>query len=181
MLFRFVVNVSENDYREYNEFCRFKAPHAKAYLLRLRVIVGGIFLAFILFHLIHFSYSVASLIVCAMLLIACVLYQLLIIPLMKLSIKNSIKIMKKNAKLPYSTCSVVEFYDDRLVEICPNSKSEVGYSMVERISVLGGKAIYIHISNVTAYIIPFACFESDGQYGEFMEFIKTKNANITVY
>ncbi len=181
MKFRFVVNVSENDYCEYNEFCRFKTPLAKKYLLRLRLIIGGIFMAFILFHLIRFSYSVASLIGCALLMIVGVVYQLLMIPLMRLSIKNSIKLMKKNAKLPYSPCSVVEFYDDRLVEICPNNKSEVGYSMVERISVVGGKAVYIHVSSASAYIIPFASFESGGQYAEFMEFIKTKNANITAY
>ncbi len=181
MKFRFVINLSENDYREYNEFCNFKAPFGKKHLLRLRLIIGGVILAFILLHLIRFSFSVASLVGCALLIIVGVLYELLLLPFMKLSIKNSIKIMKKNGKLPYPPCSVVEFYDDRLVEICPNNKSEINYSMIERISILGGKVIYIHINNASAYIIPFASFESDGQYGEFMEFIKTKNANITVY
>ena len=40
---------------------------------------------------------------------------------------------------------------------------------------------YIHVNNIMAYILPLSCFETKEQYESFLDFMKTKCANIDVY
>lgn len=75
----------------------------------------------------------------------------------------------------------MEFCDDCFTEITDEAKTEVKYSAVERISIISGKVIYIHINKLMAYIIPIYSFESKEQYSSFISFIKTKNNNIDFY
>ena len=98
-----------------------------------------------------------------------------------MSLKRQIKSLKKSGKMGYSPESVAEFYDDCFVETTPDNKVEHKYSAVERISIVDNKVVYVHINNVMAYILPFSCFKSEEQYGNFLTFIKTKCANIDVY
>ena len=67
------------------------------------------------------------------------------------------------------------------METTPDNKTEQKYSVIERISVVDNKVVYIHVNNIMSYILPFSCFESKEQYNEFFEFIKTKCSNIDIY
>ena len=81
----------------------------------------------------------------------------------------------------YSPESIMEFYEDRLVETTSDNKTELKYSAVERISIVDHKMIYIHVNNVMSYILPISSFESREQYDRFLGFIRTKCANIDIY
>ena len=81
----------------------------------------------------------------------------------------------------YSSVSEMEFYDESFIEITPDNKSEQKYSTVERVSVIEDKVIYIHVNNVMSYILPLSCFDSKEQYNAFLDFIRTKCANIELY
>ena len=81
----------------------------------------------------------------------------------------------------YSPISEIEFNDESFIEITADNKTEQKYSAVERVSVLSDKVIYIHINNVMSYILPSSCFESKEQYNNFLDFMRSKCANIDVY
>ena len=81
----------------------------------------------------------------------------------------------------YSPVSEIEFYDESFVEITPDSKTEQKYSAIERVSVITDKVVYIHVNNVMSYILPLSCFESKEQYNNFLDFVRSKCANIDVY
>ena len=97
------------------------------------------------------------------------------------SIKSNIKILKKSGKMPYSPVAQVEFNENSFTETTPENKVEQKYSAVERVSVINGDTVYIHVNNVMAYILPATCFESTEQLDGFLSFIKTKCSVIDIY
>ena len=100
---------------------------------------------------------------------------------MLLSLKGQIKALKKKGKMAYTPESTMQFDDSVFIETTPTERAERSYSSLERVSILSGKVVYIHLNNVTAYIVPRDSFDSEEQYNAFLEFIKTKCANIDVY
>ena len=81
----------------------------------------------------------------------------------------------------YSPVSEMEFYDESFIEITSDNKTEQKYSAIERVSVITDKVVYIHVNNVMSYILPLSCFESKEQYNNFLDFVRSKCANIDVY
>ena len=96
-------------------------------------------------------------------------------------LKSNIKSLKAKGKMGYSPVSEIEFYDESFVEITPDNKTEQKYSAIERVSVITDKVVYIHVNNVMSYILPLSCFESKEQYNNFLDFVRSKCANIDVY
>ena len=89
--------------------------------------------------------------------------------------------MKKKGKLPYTPESVLEFYDDHFVEITPEARNEMNYSIVERVDVVSDKAIYIYVNSIMAYIVPRSCFYRDEEVASFIEYLRAKCKNIYFY
>ena len=83
--------------------------------------------------------------------------------------------------MPYSQSSVIEFFEDSFTETTDTNKTEHTYSAIEKIWVIGEKYVFIYISSVSGYIIPFPAFDSFKQRGEFLEFIKGKCPEIKYY
>ena len=110
-----------------------------------------------------------------------VLFELLLNPLLCWILKSNIKSLKSKGKMGYSPVSEIEFYDESFVEITPDNKTEQKYSAIERVSVITDKVVYIHVNNVMSYILPLSCFESKEQYNNFLDFMRSKCANIDVY
>ena len=82
--------------------------------------------------------------------------------------------MLKKEKRPYTPDYKIEFYDDYIVEITENSKSEFKYDVLYKIAVNEGKAIYIYRNALVAQLIPFGAFATDTDRIEFLDFINAK-------
>lgn len=109
------------------------------------------------------------------------LLELLLIPFVNLMLKLNISLLKKSGKMPYSQSAVIEFFGDSFTETTDINKTEHIYSAIEKICVIGEKYVFIYISSVSGYIIPFHAFDSFKQRGEFLEFIKGKCPEIKYY
>ena len=127
------------------------------------------------------SFSVEALIYLAPLAVVFLIIQLALNYFLVQSIKSNIKALKKSGKMAYSPVAQVEFNEDSFTETTPDNKVEQKYSAVERVSVINGDTVYIHVNNVMAYILPATCFESKEQLDEFLTFIKTKCSVIDIY
>ncbi len=114
-------------------------------------------------------------------LILLVVIQLEWNPFLRWTLKGTIKSLKKKGKMGYSPEATLEFLEDSFLETTPDNKTEQRYEAVERISVLRGKAIYIHVNSVMAYILPMSCFESPEEYEAFLAFVKRKCPKIATY
>jgi small-conductance mechanosensitive channel len=96
-------------------------------------------------------------------------------------IKRTIKKLKKNGKMAYEPFATMAFTNNTIMHITPASKSSISYSLIEHVSIIPRKVIYIHINNLTSYILPFSCFTSEEQYSYFVTFIKTKCKKVKYY
>lgn len=181
MKFQLNINLNDNDYLEYNDFWLFRSHYGKKQIIGLRLFAVALVAVIFLISLFGGGFSLETLIGKIPMVIVLILFQITLKPIFILYLKTHFKNLKKKGKMGYSPSSCMEFYDDVFVEITPDNKTEQKYSSIERISIVGNKTIYIHINNIAAYILPFRCFESKEQIDSFLEFIKSKCANIDVY
>ena len=184
MHFNFHVELNDKDYFDYNTFWMNKSPYGKKRILILRILIVAIFSVAAFASLFKKEPSYDILIIKTILYaIAVILYELLLKPFLTFNLKHNIKARKKIGELGYSPVSEIEFYDESFIEIRPNSKTEQKYTLVERLSVISDKAIYIHVNKTMSlsYILPLSCFESKEQYHNFLEFMKDKGISIDVY
>lgn len=181
MKFRFHIHISEEDYMAFNKFGQYQTPEGKKTVRLTRLLVCTMFWVAMGIVLVLKGFTLLTLITEVALAIALVVYQLLLKSILNRSLGRRIKELKKSGKNLYSPESIIEFYDDYFVETAAGDKTQRGYSGIEQVSIVEGKAIYIHGNIHSAYIIPYSSFESQAQYGEFLEFLKEKIATVNCY
>ena len=183
MNFRFQIHVSEDDYLEYNKFWVLCSPYGKRSLVGLRILDVVIILIAILLVVVRGGFDSNVILRILPLLLLLVVLQLLLKPFYVFILRNHIKNLKKKGKMPYTPESVMEFHEDFFLEMSPEAKTEQRYSTVERISLVDGKTIYLHINNLIAYILPVFAFQSEKEREAFIEFIQSKcpNAPVDIY
>ena len=181
MKFQFNIKVNDQDYLDYNIFWRSRSHYGKKQMMIFRIFFVVLFAVSIAVSLSSDGFSKESFLGVIPSLLVLILVQVFLTRFFSWMLKGHIKSLKKSGKMGYSPESVMEFYEDSFVETTPENKTEQKYSAVERISVVDNKIIYIHVNNIMAYILPLSCFETKEQYESFLDFMKTKCANIDVY
>lgn len=181
MKFKFNVNMSDKDYLEYNLFLISRSPYGKKFMLTFRIIIAIYFIISIFTSLFENKFTLKSFIGIMPKILLLIVFQSCLTYFISWYLKCQIKSSKKIGKAGYSPSSVIEFYEDSFVEITEENKIEQKYSGVERISIVDNKVIHIHVSTAMTFAIPISCFESLEEYENFLEFIKTKCSNISVY
>lgn len=181
MMYKFNIKMTDQDYLEFNKFWMLKSHYGKKQILSFRLIMLVIMLVFCFISLYGGNFSADAFIGIIPIIILLTLFQLCLKPFFVIAFKSTIKNMKKSGKMPYSANSVIEFYDDEFVEITDENEIKQKYSAIERVSIISGKFIYIHVNNIMAYTMPWCCFDSDKQRDAFVEFIKLKCSNIDLY
>ncbi|MBR5449525.1 MAG: YcxB family protein [Clostridia bacterium] len=181
MKFQFNVHTNETDYFEYNKFMLIRSYYGKKRFFMYRIFVALLCMVGMLFLLWNNGFTQGAYMGAILMLLFAIAVQLLLAPFMTLTLKSDLRNLKKRGKMAFSPDSTMEFYEDVFIEITPTNKTEQPYSVIERISVVDDKMIYIHVNNIMSYILPVACFESKEQCDDFFEFIKTKCANIDRY
>ena len=181
MLFELKINLTDEDYFEFNKFWTLRSHYGKSQMLKFRLMIAAMFALAILVFGMGDGLSSFTLVYAVPVLIALVLFQLLFNKIMESSLKSHIKSLKKKGKMGYSPESTMQFGESTLTEITPTVRAEQAYSAIERISIVGDGAIYLHINNVGAYIVPASAFDSAQSRAAFIEFIKTKCQNLDLY
>ncbi len=182
MKFQFNVNLSEQDYLDFNLFLNLKSHYGKGQMKTIRILLAimCVFMIGVFLLLGGFS-GTARVLFLVFGIIVMIFSQLFLEKTFARTLKKQMRNLKKRGKMAYSPESVLEFYEDVLVETTPENRNEQKYSSIERISIVDKKVIYIHISNLAAYLLPVSCFESKEQFDGFLSFIKTKCDTVDTY
>ncbi|MBE6748856.1 MAG: YcxB family protein [Ruminococcaceae bacterium] len=174
MKFKFNVNLTQEDYIEFNKVAMYEMSAGKKLVKGERIFFAVFCAIAIVAILLYYKLSLVGFVAVGLFLIATVLVQLLLKPFLNVFLKVSIKSMSKTkGKMPFTEHSVIEFYDDVFVEISEDNKNEVKYSAIDDVFV-NGKFVVIFISKIQAYILPVSCFESNEQLITFLKFISEK-------
>ena len=177
----FNINLSDKDYLDYNVFWMLKSPYGKKQITSSRIMITVFFGIIALIALFINDFSAEALIGLIPIAVVFLIIQLSLNYFLVQSVKGNIKALKKSGKMAYSPVAQIEFNEGGFVETTPDNKTEQKYSAVERVSVINGDTVYIHVNNVMAYILPATCFESMEQLDCFLAFIKTKCSAIDTY
>ena len=174
MQYKFKFNLNDQDYYEFNKYHLSNAPDMKKRNFWLKLYVPALFLLMLVFNILN-GYDLDWLYISVIIYsVISVIWIFSIKYLALMFLKLRIRIMEKNGKMPYSKSVTMHFFEDYFTEITPDTKSDVKYTAVTRISVSASKAIYIYTNIILAYIIPYNAFHSQAEHEEFLQFINEK-------
>ena len=190
MNFKFNINLTKQDYIDFNIFTALKMPQGRKQLKGTRKTVTVIYCVAIILMLAggicvqllteKFVSGIILYILTALLIGGLIHYHLHFEESMAGSLTKYVEKTLEQGRAPYSAFSTVEFTDEGIIETDENSKIEHKYSVIESIGV-DTAALYLHFDAVRAIILPFSCFESVEQREEFITYIEGKCPDIIRY
>jgi len=181
MRYEFNVNVTEQDYLDFNMFISVRSPYGKKTFTTTKIFVSVLVIMSALLLLIKGRFSADAFIGVIPLFIFWAFVLVFLPKYYSWILKTKLNLIKKDGKLPFSTTSVMTFYDDAFTETTADNKTEHKYTAIERVSVVDGKMIYIHINSLMSYILPMACIGSKNECDGFLSFLQSLGVNVNYY
>ena len=181
MLFQLNINLSEDDYLDFNKFHSFESMHGKKLINKTRIffVLAMIILAAI--FLLIMGLTTFSITYAVLLLLFTLLYMVFFKKILTRNVKTQIKRLKKVGKLPFDPVSTLEFHEDKMVEITALQRAEQSYSIFERICVVKDRYVLLYKSSVGAYILPVTQIEAQLNQEDFIDFLSQKCTNVEYY
>lgn len=165
------ITLDESDYIKFNEYHCMNSKQGKKNIRSLRILLPAI-LALIISILIAVHADLTVIIIAAVTsVIISVLWIIFVPKILKNSVKNSVKQLKMDGKLPYTEEAELEFTDTEIIEAAKYSTMRVKYQDIENIGYTD-EYIFIYSDSIHAFIVPRRCIGSD-----FESFLKSKIKN----
>ena len=181
MLFNFNINITEDDYLNYNLFHSLESSHGRKMALKGRIIYVSVLLALAALVLIVLGFTMFSIIYDAILLIMVLRYMVFYKKIVGRSIKRYIIRLKKMGKLPFDSESTFEFYEDKIIETTPTKRTEIQYDGIERVCLVSNRYAFFYNSISSAYVLPIPQIKEQVNFTEFVSFISKKCKNVEYY
>ena len=126
MNFKFNVNITQDDFFEFNKVVMFETKVGKK-LLKLEKLFFALFcLIFALVVLVKYEFSIQGVIAAVLLVVVFFGVGIITKPLNNFILKFNVKsISKLKGKKPYTEKAVLEFYDDVFIEITDENKNKL--------------------------------------------------------
>ena len=181
MLFQLNINLSEDDYLDFNKFHSFESMHGKKLINKTRIIFVLAMIILAVLFLLVMGLTAFSITYTALLLLLTLLYMVFFKKILTRNVKAQIKRLKKVGKLPFDPVSTLEFHEDKMVEITALQRTEQSYSIFERICVVKDRYVLLYKSSVSAYILPVLQIKEQLNQEDFIEFLSKKCTNVEYY
>lgn len=181
MRFQLNITLTEDDYLAFNIFSSFESSHGKKQFRKNQFKLAATLVLIAVLGTLLLGRNVYSTTYAVSMGIFIPVYVFLCGIIIKRKAKTSIKQMKKRGKLPFEPVSKFEFYDDKLVEITPSTRTEQTYDVMERICIVRNQYILLYCSSVSAYILPIPQIEAQLNKDEFLSFLSQKCGTIEHY
>lgn len=169
-MFEFNITLNDNDYLLFNQYHIFNSTANKKSLRSIKLMLPLICLLFFLKFYSKTDYPLVMMTIMVVFSLFWITYSKKIV--LK-AMKQSIKKVKKQGRLPYSKVALLRFDDDCIHEITPDNETKTKYSLVEKIAI-SETAIYIYFSSVQAYIVPMTAFSDEIEKQNLLDFINLK-------
>ena len=134
MKYQFTVNITDQDYVDYNIFWSTRSPYGKKQITNFRLVFAVCIGLMIFMCLWGGGFSAASFAGSIPFVILLILVQVFAKRIWALSVKGTVQKLKDNGKMGYSPRAVIEFFEDSFVETTDLNTTEQKYSAIERIS-----------------------------------------------
>lgn len=179
--FHLNITLTEEDYLTFNIFHAMETTAGKKTIRNSRILLISVMAVSIVLLVLILGWTMLSGICVTLLGLLAVLYTIFGKRIIKHNIKEQISRLKKTGTLPFDTVAELAFYDDKIVEITANKRTELSYDALERICVVGNRYLYLYNSSVTAYIIPIPQLAGQLDEGAFWNFISQKCKSVELH
>ena len=181
MLFQLNINLSEDDYLDFNKFHSFESMHEKKLINKTRIFFVLAMIILSVLFLLVMGLTAFSITYAVLLLLFTLLYMVFFKRILTRNVKTQIKRLKKVGKLPFDPVSTLEFHEDKMVEVTALQRTEQSYSIFERICVVKDRYVLLYKSSVGAYILPVSQIKEQLNQEDFIEFLAKKCTNVEYY
>lgn len=183
MRFKLNVNITDDQYVEFNKFHLLRSSYGKKYIKNSRIVINAcmafICLSFLLIAVVTKAKSVYAGFAAGV--ITAVVYNFCLEKVLMGSVEKNIKKQLKDGLNLYTANQTIEFYDDKIVDYNEDERSEISFNKLEQVCSVDGKYLYLYVSAQSAHIIPLTAFNSHREYEEFLEFIESRGKKIEFY
>ena len=178
-MFHFSFTLSEQEYLEFNLYHLYERPENRKRLYRQRFLYPFVWLMAMLVIDVLLSFAFAFII--SLSVVVALLWVLFYKKLSIRGLKEKMRRMKKEGKLPFEPINEISFNEDKFTVKTENKESVISYSCFERV-IPAKNALYLYYSVMQAYIIPYSVFSIEKEKTEFYDFIceKVQQNNIAV-
>ncbi len=181
MRFQLSITLTEEEYLSYNRFHSFESSRGKQLVKKRRIFFICAMALLLAGYLLLTGWSTFSAIYSILMVLLTALHMLLYKKVLNWSLNSHIKRLKKIGKLPFPPFCKIEFYDDTLIEITDDTRSERNYHALERICVVKDRFILLYNSSMSAFILPVPQVKEQLDQDEFLGFLQQKCSNIEYY
>lgn len=174
MRFQLDLTITEEDYLAFNNFHSLRSKTGKRMVMRSRILFIVCIAVLMVLAILVMGWTPFSTAYLILMVLFTALYTAFFGKIISRNIKKQLKQLKKTGKLPYEPTARLEFYEDKLVEITPDKRTELNYSALERICIDADRFIYLYNSSVGAYILPAPQVRAQLDQEEFLRFLSEK-------
>lgn len=181
MRFQLDITLTEQDYLAYNCFHSLESRTGKKLLRNSRLLFIAIIAVFGVLYVSMSGWTPSTVLYIIVLSILSLVYLVFFKKTLQFSVKAQIKKLKKVGKLPFDPVSKFEFYEDRLVEICPSKRTEQSYDTLARVCIVPDRFILLYTSTVGAYTLPISQVTQQVDLEAFLRFLSEKCKTVEHY
>lgn len=174
MRYELQIHMTEGDFAAFNVFHTTRSVYGKQMTRRLKLLVGGMFALAAAMYFLLKGINEESVLYAVLLAVVGGLFIWRYDKVFGKAMAKTLKRMKKTGKMPYSPDSRIEFYDDRVVEITDERRTELYWPTVERLCLVKGQAWYLYLNNSSAMVLPVEQIKAQTDIGEFYRFLEGK-------
>lgn len=181
MIYKIDTTLTDELYADFNCFTAVETKTAKRAVIISRIIINAIYVACLVAIALADGFSTFLFIYAVSLASLSVYNTVNMKKIVKKSTIRQLNKIRKTGKVPYSPTATIEFYEDKLIDISPNSRIEQNYQGLDRICVVKGRFILLYTSNIGAYIVPEEQAKAQVDLDEFIQFITQKCSSVEYY
>ena len=178
MLFRLNINLTDEDYFQYNRFHALETPQGKAAIKRSHTIFIVALVVMSAMILLLLGWSLPY---CLAIGVWVIIYFATYKNTLDKNLRKQINRLKETGKLPFDPLSILEFHEDRLVEITDDTHTERRYASIERVCVYKDSYIFLYQSSMGAYVLPLPQVRAQVNQEDFIRFLSQKCNTVEYY
>lgn len=179
MKYRLQMNITEEDLYQCKIFALLHTPAGKQEIRRERIKVAVAFVIWVACAFLFDRYDnlEASLYVyLAVFAVMEALWQIFLIKTMKSRTKRNVKRIYKQEEMAGKT-DVLEFYEDGIVELYNQVRTEVEYSSLQRAVIYNNRYLFL-LLNTGGFAIPYTAFQDEAQAAEVVAFLQNRGVTV---
>ena len=181
MKFQFQVNLTDEDYLNFNVFHAFESKDGQKNIRKSRIIFLSIIALVAICFCLSMGLTSFTVIYTILIGLFALVYMLFFKKIITKNLKGRLQQQKKQGKLPFDPAVTFELYDETFAEQTDLKRAEQSYQTIERICILNDQYIYLYNSSISAYILPVSQVAQQVDLNELTRFLITKCNNIEYY